>query len=498
MNGADANAEDEALFATARDVTPEDQQLFSTKRETCETAEAPAQVNARAPQLVLPEPNAQASEDYGTLPRIFDKIEQLEFVFAEARESTQDVQFQLSELTKRLEKVECQIARAAEEGSPSSAQADQLVDRLATLETGFATLADAQKKAADAAEARVKSLQEFLDARLLAVVENQVSGLGAVEQAKIALDEKLSGIALSLSEGASTPDLRHIEAQIAEIIESSSSYDRPGNLAKIEECLQKIMAPLQAEISQSVALVLEKPDPVIDLAPQKQMIARFGTVMAQVVRRLEAVASALDTGSLPPLLEALQCDSAARHSAQIEKMDDLCQEIAQLRDASEDHHPQDGEIDQQAFERLIAQIDALAERPNPTLDLTAQQKGFAQFNAAAGQVLRRFEGGVENLISRYEALDERLATHLAEPDAAHLAQDATAEHLAEAVRHLSSTCEALSARDDVGTARVQAALHETKTILAEFMARVLQSSVSMPQDQDRPVFQRHKVQNDDV
>ena len=61
---------------------------------------------------------------------------------------------------------------------------------------------------------------------------------------------------------------------------------------------------------------------------------------------------------------------------------------------------------------VAAQVELMVRRPFPVLDLTAQHRGFATFNAAAGSFLQRLEMLVESIAAEFKALELRVAERL--------------------------------------------------------------------------------------
>lgn len=518
-----------------------------------------------APDGSLIDDPAQAPETEAYLPRILDKIDQLEFVVVEGREVTDFLLDKVALLSQGIDLMGPKPK--AEMDAADDPREDPMAERLGAVETSIdaisnnvATLAQSLKNidekldalAATPAEdgalaAGVSDLKEHAaqtDSTLAQIkehlgtaasqvsvekVQEAISGkLDAIETglskkfADAVTLENLSGIVAQAIPTPPTIDAQSLGLATRDVIEQSVTaiakahesaieqihlaHQTPSmtpvleelgaDIAQIKTQLQgqrdaalsaedvagqvssRVLADVQASfedhaqnISDAVGSIAARPDPVLDLTEQRRGFAQFAAVLAQIVERFECAADKFSTDDLGAIHAGL-ADLGARlqdqRCGQDAAFDALKQAIAEAANSK----PAEDVTDRVAerLDELSANIRAVSQRPDPVLDLTAQHRGFAQFNAAAAVVLRRFEHAIERMGGDVATLSQTLA---AKPsDDVKNPEAETAQSLAEALNALASANRTLS----VAAAQADAPsndLREIRLVLAEFIAQMM-------------------------
>ena len=300
------------------------------------------------------------------------------------------------------------------------------------------------------------------------------SRIEGIEQAIARLADAQEARPLASDKPANEPDdysgkLLEIESKLSTLTEAIADLTAKEDAPDI--------GPKLTELTASIASVAQRPDPVLDLTEQRQSFAKFGTVLAQVVQRLESVAGKFDTDQLEPVTRALSdfsIQSELRNEALAKDLADVRSKIeasnASLTDmATLAKTAEDTSSLGPMIAVLEEKIDFVSQRPDPVLDLTEQRRSLAQFNAAAGTFLRRLECLVATMASDFAQLEQKITLHL---PAAGEESDSSEPHdpdLADAIKHLAIANKTL-ADSSLPSPETAQLLLDVRTTFAEFLA----------------------------
>ncbi len=148
-----------------------------------------------------------------------------------------------------------------------------------------------------------------------------------------------------------------------------------------------------SDLSDQIAILGSRPDPVIDLTEQRQILARFQTAMSTVLSRLENQIECVSSLQQDDTVAQLRWDSVT------EKMQALSESIAPLADLPNRIAAIDTQLQQlpEAQDAVLRTLNDLKRRPDPALDLTEQRQSLAQFASAVGTAVKRLEMVAEQL-----------------------------------------------------------------------------------------------------
>lgn len=323
--------------------------------------------------MALNEP-AQDTDDSaqpGTLQNISDRLEQIEFVFAERTDVIMDLAVNVQVLSDRIEKIGRDVERHAE----TSGQNDTLDSKLEALSVDLkAALAvdDASEEAGsngpDFAE-HAEKLETMLEE-----VTRQVSDLSAQQSRFDEIIQKQDQIRSAL-EQAPNPN-----EGMSEKVDAS-----------IDAAVQSIMSRLEA--------IEKRPDPVVDHSLQRRNLSQFSEVFSKIAARLEASIEAMEARPEPeqnsvPLEDAPEPVSSDEVIPGLERLEASLAELSELvraqePPASEPSHAPPSEDAQERLDALAKQIaalpDHLADGSQP------QREALARFNVSSTAFMRRLE-----------------------------------------------------------------------------------------------------------
>ncbi len=178
----------------------------------------------------------------------------------------------------------------------------------------------------------------------------QAEQLAAVGATLATISTSLADLGLPAQAGQLDAATDQVAAQLAA---TAAQIGQPVQAAHLTRATDQIVAELTAarrhdpapdpalmttlaDLTDQIAAVAQRPDPVIDLTLQHQSFARFGLALGQVVQRLETVAAAAQTGAdLSPILigiESLRTPLTATATA--EALSDLADRIEGLARAT--------------------------------------------------------------------------------------------------------------------------------------------------------------------
>ncbi|PJF08890.1 hypothetical protein [Pseudorhodobacter sp. MZDSW-24AT] len=182
-------------------------------------------------------------------------------------------------------------------------------------------------------------------------------------------------------------------------------------IAQIDHGVHRLLAqaPDQAKIlekmvqlNQDIADIGSGRISQIELLQARQELAQFFEALNTGLRRLDNTVDRLETPSADPRLDEIhaqlatfgaQIDGSRKAAIAIEalsrtvgalqsSMDTACRLIASTPEA---------------LVRVSDQLQALAQRPDPVLDLTAQRQSFAQFATVLHHIVERIESAVQTV-----------------------------------------------------------------------------------------------------
>lgn len=268
-----------------------------------------------------------------------------------------------------------------------------------------------------------------------------------LEEVKAALLEGLTRAAAPPL-GTSPPLLEEMQRLLAESERRTLAFlrDTAGaqalapQLEKIDQGMRQILTlaadqPMLmntlTQLEDRVATLAARPAASIDLVQQRQGFAQFLDSIGSVLHRLDGAVDRLASPPPDPRIADISAQLATL-AAQIDKVRHNAFDLAQLsgtltalRD-SVDQARDNAAPTPAALHRLADQVQSLAHRPDPVLDLTAQRQSLAQFTEAMGRMLHRLEvaaatfeheGGGAEIIEQTRALRHDLLAPLSRMDA---------------------------------------------------------------------------------
>ena len=250
------------------------------------------------------------------------------------------------------------------------------------------------------------------------------------------LAQRLDSLGDSLAAG---PDLSPLVDQFAAGI---AMLGQPAQNAAMLAAL--------ADLTEQVAIVAERPDPVIDMTAQRQSFAQFGTALGLAVQRLEAVADSVvdgrtaapDLAAILAQLDALRADlpKMATDAATAQTLVQFSDQIAALA-----QHPDHGPA-------ILAEL----------ADLAGQLAGLTRDVAQTPDILGPVQRLQAVVMAVPNAVSAQLATHVAQPapvlDLSDLRADFArfAATLAEAVLRLENVARQVAAETPIVVTQITA------------------------------------------
>lgn len=240
--------------------------------------------------------------------------------------------------------LDCPAALPAElEGLVEEAESG-VEERLARMEQNLSTLTVELRERERMAD-RLDAVEFGLAERLQGVIANEVLNLFAEQEAGPSVVER-----------------------VEQLLEAARAPAPPSDLA--EQILARLPDPARFEA------MLDRPAPVPDLAPLRQMNAQFLQAMQHVVTRLDARMTEIE----PAALEERLMGQLATLQPKAPNLDPL---FARLEACLAPM--------QATLTQLADRVSALETRPAPTFDMTENRKSFAAFATALSTSLRRIE-----------------------------------------------------------------------------------------------------------
>ena len=348
--------------------------------------EADAEAEARR-AMAPPIPEPAPPDLSHTIERFGDKVDQLSHVLGEYLEevgapdksgSSEDESIceepiSFADLADEIAQLKASVT-ALIDAPPAGAEQ---VDLAAVIEPHFATLTETLEAVAarplpqpDLATQRQHNAQ-FLTA-MTHFCSRQEASLERMEQRT----EPLQG------------EIEQLKSSIAAFINEAPAPAEPIDLAAVIE-------PHFSALTGTLEAIAARPLPQPDLTAQRQHNAQFLTAMTQFCSRQQAS------------LERME-----------ERTEPLQDEIAQLKSSiatlNLDQPAPAGEVDLTAaiephFAAFAQTLEAMAARPLPQPDLTAQRRQIAQFLTAMTHVSTRLESSWQRLEQRADPLFDEIA-----------------------------------------------------------------------------------------
>ena len=255
-----------------------------------------------------------------------------------------------------------------------------------------------------------------------------------------------------------------LEASEARVLSVVRHASRTQNLAPqmdvIELGIRQVMATTADQpvirdalmrLENRVEAIVQRPMPASDLLIQRRGIAQFLESMGSILRRLD---TAIDRINSPgELAENPQLSQTLTHLMMIVQQltapRDITPDLSPLTDMLADLRHEVGRNAQMAqptagaLHHLAEQIDVLAQRPNPVLDLTQQTQNLAQFTEAMARGLQRLGAAAEVFEAQHNtaaiiAETKALRTDLEVPMAT---LDAQSEAIADLIKMVADLSE---------------------------------------------------------
>ena len=296
-----------------------------------------------------------------------------------------NIQSQIAALAENV----TSLAEAHPELSAMLTRLDGRIDRILaratedcdTLAQGQLGLKESLGEIAQVQTAIMQQLNEAKPQDSLAL-SDLTAQLGSLEE----LNEKLDEISTSLTSGNDT-------AVSADVTDT-------GTQVSLDNLAQNV-----DQLSNQIANLAKRPDPVIDMTEQRAGFARFQTALATVVGRLENEISRLATVEgkdddatqmLEKLAEQINAITIPATSG-----DDLLDHIRSI-DAKVAELPEKQDA-------IVASLTELGKRPEPILDMTEQKQTLAQFASSVGAAVKRLENVSMQLVGAEPDLGPILA-----------------------------------------------------------------------------------------
>ena len=257
----------------------------------------------------------------------------------------------------------------------------QLVSILAA-DTPLAELALKQTQMQQAISNMAKDLAAFCAIEGAATAQDDHANTAELQsQIKARLDT-LDDVRTLLT--ATHDDVNHLSQSVGHLAAATS--------AATQEITGHMKEPFSQLMAQITALG-QRPDPVIDVTEQRQVMVRFETAMATVLTRLETTTAAL--GDLPREFP----DQSRINEAMETRLNDILECVHSITQLSDDMAGLRSAIDKKPDDtnEILQTLQALQNRPGPVLDMTQQRRSFAQFGTALATTLKRFESIADDL-----------------------------------------------------------------------------------------------------
>lgn len=339
------------------------------------------------------------------IEQVREKLQELEFGFVATSRAVDGLPAQVKALDNRLTDLFLVIQ---ESGVIETTDLDALRQQIAELpervqEAGArAQQSDGPLQAGPAGNETAITLEALQD---LATREDTRALEAAIASLQNALAGQASGA--SSKDGASSEAFDSAVARI-EAAQAAALTEIRAKNQSIEEKVDALAASVAAlanaadasapleSISAKMDALARRPDPVLDLTPQRKLFSRYTAVLDALASRVEAAATRFETDELAALRSHLDALSGSQDAPDTAKLD-----------------------------AILDAVEHIAKRPNPTLDLTAQRKSLASFSAALSTALGRFDTTAESLRSEFDALADRLEDRIAEQSEEHQAPNAS-------------------------------------------------------------------------
>ncbi|MFK7837190.1 MAG: hypothetical protein AB8B60_13305 [Sulfitobacter sp.] len=171
-------------------------------------------------------------------------------------------------------------------------------------------------------------------------------------------------------------------------------------LCSIENKLPDQDHELSAKISnlqEVVSGLAAAPGPTLDLTEQRKSFSQFATVLAMIVKRVEAAANKMtDAGQTPQtnpkldeILETLSTISQSNETAAEVDMTPVTSELAALSLVINDWPNK--------LDALQSELASIAQQPKPVLDLTEQRQSFAAFSTTLSTAVQKLEAAIASI-----------------------------------------------------------------------------------------------------
>ena len=288
-----------------------------------------------------------------------------------------------SELAAQKEQIE-QIAQALRDSLAPLARAEDLQRVIAagsSFEPRLTEISDRLNRLPDQADQKAQ-FDLFVDRLLAGLAELPKAGDLAPLLADVS--DLKSGTEGILSRLTNLPDPAALETAL--------KAGREALATRLDE-VAATQQPALGALRAAVETLINRPDPVPDMTAQRRAFARFTTVIATAVERLERVAEAIAAENPDRAGEALQLTAAVTAlPAVVETAILRATDLSPVESALavlQDHLR--ALPDQIGLATLSDRVDSLARRPDPMLDLTAQRQSFARFGTALAGVLDRMD-----------------------------------------------------------------------------------------------------------
>ncbi|MEM7519946.1 MAG: hypothetical protein AAF307_02815, partial [Pseudomonadota bacterium] len=304
----------------------------------------------------------------------------------------------------------------------------------------------------------------------LALVEKSVASISAAYTATL---EKIAAQAKPQID--LTPiELVSEQVQALGAVFEAAQPDVAGLADGLTEKIKHTLEAQSAEIKAALEAVVQRPDPVLDLTEQRRSFAGFSTVVSHLVKRVEAATDQISATDMAVFKDELAQQIAMTQASAHAGM----QEVQAIRTWMEAQKAGVSEAEIAAAmapmrEQLAdtqSSLEALAQRPDPVLDLTAQRRGFAQFNAVSGAFIKRLETAAAQFEAGVAGVEKAVMQSDASADTAEVT-----ERMAKALETLARANHELSqdARRPEALAALDERFKNVEFAVAEFIAETL-------------------------
>lgn len=222
----------------------------------------------------------------------------------------------------------------------------------------------------------------------------------------------------------------------------------PTTMARLDTMMSTLNQPAQADALADLAAQI---DVLLHTEPGTTDLASLTRPLAEMAARLDAIQNAITRGpdlstvttGLDPILADISerlgslADAFAAGGDPTGAISRIDARLAQLG------HLAQHETVGAALADLTEQLGALAERPDPVIDLTAQRQGFARFGTALGNAVERLEHVAQTL-----ATGPDLTPVLAQFDMLRADLSSPEAELVQTLTNLGNQIAELARRDD--------------------------------------------------